>query len=68
MVLTLAENMAPAITQKPSVRREIRDEREDIALAAAAINGQEKRPRRIEYSKARNVRRTGIRSRDPRYY
>jgi len=67
-VLHLAANMAYKFSLKNSLIKEIRDDASDVALSAAAICGQEKPPRRVERSRARDARRTGGWSRDPRYY
>ena len=55
--LCLASAMAFKFTLKNSMIREIRDEAGDAAVAAAAVSGQEKPPRRIERSKWLNARR-----------
>lgn len=51
LVLHLAANMAYKFTLKNSMVREVRDDAADAALAATAVAGQEKRPRRIERSR-----------------
>src|SRR3990167_822664 len=59
LTLQLAANMAYKFTLKPSLISGIREELADIALAAAAVAGQEKPPRRIQRSKFRDARRQG---------
>jgi hypothetical protein len=61
--LQLAANMAYKFTLKPSIIAGILQEIQDANLAAAAVAGQEKPPRRLERSKLRGVRRRGDRSR-----
>lgn len=56
--LHLASNMAYKFTVKNSIIREIRDDAADAALAAAAVAGQEKPPRRIERSRIITMRRS----------
>lgn len=55
--LTLARNIAYKFTLKPSLVKDLYQELGDLSLAAAAIAGQEKPPRRIERSRFRDVRR-----------
>jgi hypothetical protein len=66
--LQLAADMAYRFTLKPSLVQGVLAELSDVALAAAAVAGQEKPPRRIERSKWRGVRQRGnIAFRDNRY-
>lgn len=58
LTLHLASNMAYKFTLKNSLIREIRDDAADAALAAAAVAGQEKPPRRIERSRIITLRRS----------
>lgn len=58
-VLMLAADMAYKFSLKPSLVKAIRDELGESLVAAAAVAGQEKPPRRIERSKLRRVRRRG---------
>ena len=62
--LQLAANMAYKFTLKPSIRKDIMQELQDSAIAAAAVAGQEKPPRRLQRSRLRDVRRRGGFSRD----
>ena len=57
LALHLASNIAYKFTKLNSLIREIRDDASDVALAAAAISGQEKPPRRIERSRIIAARR-----------
>lgn len=68
LTLHLAANMAYKFSLKNSLIREIRDDAADVALAASAISGQERPPRRIEESKLRDARRFGFKSRDNTRY
>ena len=61
-VLHLASAMAYKFTLKNSLIQAIRDDAADVALAAAAIAGQEKPPRRIQTSRMLTVRRSGYNS------
>lgn len=67
-VLSLANSMAYKFTLKNSVMQGIRDELQDVQLAAAAVSGQEKPPRRIERSRLLDARRFGNQRRSGRYY
>ena len=66
-VLHLAAAMAYKFSLKNSLIQAIRSDADDVALAAAAVSGQEKPPKRIERSRLRNVRRFGYRRRDNSY-
>lgn len=68
LVLHLASNMAYKFSLKNSLIREIRDDAADVALAAAAISGQERPPRRVQNSKLINARRLGFKSKDNTRY
>lgn len=57
LAATLAQNMAYKFTLKPSVFKAIADAVEKFEVRAAAVDGQERPPRRIERSKFRNARR-----------
>lgn len=59
LVLHLAANMAYKFTLKNSLIAAIRDDAADVALAAAAISGQERPPVRVQKSKMRLVRYRG---------
>jgi len=59
LVLHLAANMAYKFSVKNSLITAIREDAADAALAAAAVAGQEKPPRRIQRSKFRSVRNGG---------
>lgn len=58
-VLHLAANMAYKFALKNSLITAIRDDAQDVALAAAAVAGQEKPPRRKERSKLLSARIQG---------
>ncbi|MCP4985426.1 MAG: hypothetical protein GY928_04935 [Colwellia sp.] len=45
-----------AFTLKPSIKKELRESRNELRLEAKAVNSQEKPPIRIEYSKFREAR------------
>jgi len=64
LTLHLAANMAYKFSLKNSLIEAIRTDAADAALAAAAVSGQEKPPRRIERSRLRMVRLRGGRFRD----
>ena len=57
--LELAKDMAYAFTLRSSLIKTLDDELENVRLAAAAVSGQEKPPRRIERSRWREGRRIG---------
>jgi hypothetical protein len=57
LVLQLAKNMAYKFTNKQSIITGVADELKDAYLAAAAVAGQEKPPRRVQRSKLRDIRR-----------
>jgi len=67
VVLHLAANIAYKLTLKNSLIREIREDAADVALAAAAVAGQEKPPRRIERSRIITARRGGLNPDPTRY-
>ena len=67
LVLHLAANMAYKLSLKNSVIKAIRDDAADVALAAAAVAGQEKPTRRIERSRMINARRFGMNPDPTRY-
>ena len=56
-VLELAAAMATKFTLKPSMKVDLRRELEDAQMAAAAVAGQEKPPRRIQNSRILSARR-----------
>lgn len=66
--LQLANDMAYAFTLKSGVKKAIEDELEKAEIAAAAVAGQEKPPRRIQRSRFRDVRRGGGLNRDNTRY
>lgn len=66
--LELAKAMSFKFTLKPSFVLALDQELKDVRAAAAAIAGQEKRPRTLERSKYRAVRRQGLGSRDNTRY
>jgi len=68
LVLHLAANMAYKFTLKNSIIKEIREDAADVALAAAAVSGQERPPRRVETSKLKDARRFGFKTRDNTRY
>ena len=55
--LELANDIAPGITLKPSVRQSIKDGLADARLQARSIDGQERPPVRIQNSKFINARK-----------
>lgn len=55
--LELAAAMATKFTLKPSMKVDLRRELEDAQMAAAAVAGQEKPPRRIQNSRILSARR-----------
>lgn len=57
--LQLASNMAYEFTAKPSMIKQLEDRLDKAEVSAAAIAGQEKKPRRIEKSKWCTKRRYG---------
>jgi hypothetical protein len=59
LVLELAKKISPKFTLKPSTIDQIENELKDANLAAAAVAGQEKPPRRVQRSRIRDVRRSG---------
>jgi hypothetical protein len=59
MYLELAKAMAYAFTLKPSLVVQLDNELGDVRLAAAAVAGQEKPPRRIQRSRLIESRRMG---------
>lgn len=59
IVLHLAKNMAYKFALKNSLIQAIAAEIQAAEVSAAAVAGQEKRPRRIERSKLRSARRFG---------
>ncbi len=68
MRLELAKAMAYAFTLRPSLIKDLDAELADVRLAAAAVAGQEKPPRRIQRSKWVDNRRAGGSFRDPTRY
>lgn len=68
LVLHLAANIAFKLSLKNSLIQAIRDDAADEALAAAAVAGQEKPPRRIERSKLITARNRGSRGGDNTRY
>ena len=54
----LANDIAPGITLKPSVRQSIKDNLADVRLQARSIDGQERPPKRIQNSRFLRARRT----------
>jgi hypothetical protein len=68
LVLHLAANLAFKLSLKNSMIQAIRDDAADVALAAAAVAGQEKPPRRIERSKMIGARNRGMGSGDNTHY
>ena len=66
--LELAAAMAVKFTLKPSLVQMLKSELLDAQLAASAISGQEKPPRRIQRSKIKDARRYGYHSRDNTRY
>lgn len=67
VVLQLAADMAYKFALKNTLIAAIRDELADAQLAAAAVSGQEKPPRRIERSKIIGRRQGGSRIDPTRY-
>lgn len=59
LVLSLARKLAYPLTQKRSLVKDIGADLIDAQAAAAAVDGQEDPPRRIERSRLRDVRRRG---------
>ena len=57
-LFTLANDIAPGITLKPSVRQSIKDNLADARLQARSIDGQERPPVRIQNSRFLRARRT----------
>lgn len=57
--LQLAANMAYKFSPKPSLLKGLYEELHDANLAAAAVAGQEKPPRRVQRSRISEVRRSG---------
>tara|TARA_Y100000310_G_C20397179_1_gene675635 strand:+ start:57 stop:725 length:669 start_codon:yes stop_codon:yes gene_type:complete len=55
--LELANDMAPGITLKPSVRQGIKDNLADARLKARSIDGQERPPVRVQNSRFINARK-----------
>lgn len=66
--LQLANDMVYAFTLKSGVKKAIEDELEKAEIAAAAIAGQEKPPRRVQRSRFRDIRRAGGLNRDNTRY
>lgn len=66
--LQLANDMAYAFTLKTGVKQAIEQELEKAEVAAAAVAGQEKPPRRVERSRLRDCRRIGGFPRDNSRY
>lgn len=67
LCLQLASNMAYAFTAKQTLISQIEDRLSQVEVAAAAVAGQEKKPRRIEKSRWDIKRRYGS-TRNPKYY
>lgn len=65
--LRLARALAYKFTLKNALINSIRDELVDAEREAVSAAGQEKRPRRIERSRLRDVRKLGVYYRDNRY-
>ena len=66
--LKLAKKMSFKFTLKPSLLQQLDAEIKDCEVAAAAIAGQERPPRRVEMSKLRDARRFGFKSNDNTRY
>lgn len=56
-VLQLALNMATKFSTSPTIKNQIRDEYKDIEMQAKAVNGQDRRPKRIQFSRILTKRR-----------
>jgi hypothetical protein len=55
--LQLALNMATKFSTSSTIRASIRDEFKDIEMQAKAVNGQDRRPKRIQFSRTLTKRR-----------
>ena len=55
--LELANDIAPGLTLKPSVRQSIKDNLADARLQARSIDGQERPPVRIQNSRFLDARK-----------
>lgn len=60
--LELANDIAPGLTLKPSVRQSIKDGLADARLQARSIDGQERPPKRIQNSRFINARRNMLKT------
>jgi hypothetical protein len=68
LVLLLAKRMSYKFTLKPSLVQQLNEDLKDEMVAATAVAGQERPPRRIETSKLRDARRFGFKSKDNTRY
>lgn len=55
--LQLALNMATKFSTSTAIKQQIRDEFKDIEMQAKAVNGQDRRPKRVQYSRILTKRR-----------
>lgn len=57
LVLQLSLNMSTKFSISSTIKKDIRDEFKDIEMQAKSVNGQERRPKRVQFSRTLTKRR-----------